>query len=155
MKKVLPTLIMTFNNSMLQTLLTKPYHIIDILPDQVPKDSDGQFFAVEKYYRMPKQFQVLRRRFAAILLKLNCYYDLQVCFIPGEEWETNPQPLQLADRLVEMPENGFMRILLESEEAMIDIDGCDTYMTIYGAGETLLLRVKKLAEAEGLFVRQG
>ena len=142
-------------NTLTQTLLTKPYHIIDILPDQVPKDSDGQFFAVEKYYRMPEQLQVLRRKFAEILLKLNCYYDLQVCFMPGEDWETNPQPLQLVDRLVEMPENGFMRILLESEEAMIDIDGCDTYMTIYGAGETLLLRVKKLAEAEGLFVRQG
>lgn len=31
-------------------LLQKPYWIIDILPKQVPADSSGQYFAVEKYF---------------------------------------------------------------------------------------------------------
>ena len=31
-------------------LLQEPYWIIDILPGQVPKDSPGQYFAVEKYF---------------------------------------------------------------------------------------------------------
>ena len=30
-------------------LLQLPYWNIDILPEQVPKDSPGQYFAVEKY----------------------------------------------------------------------------------------------------------
>ena len=45
------------------------------------------------------------------------------------------------------------RVMIEGEEAMIDIDGCDTYMTIYGADGELLERVEALAKAEGLFVR--
>ena len=33
-----------------EELLQCPYWIIDILPSQVPEDSPGQYFAVEKYF---------------------------------------------------------------------------------------------------------
>ncbi len=33
-----------------EELLQCPYWIIDILPLQVPEDSPGQYFAVEKYF---------------------------------------------------------------------------------------------------------
>ena len=31
-------------------LLQAPYWIVDILPEQVPADGPGQYFAVERYY---------------------------------------------------------------------------------------------------------
>lgn len=34
----------------IEELLEKPYWIIDILPKQVPKDSPGQYFAVEDFF---------------------------------------------------------------------------------------------------------
>ena len=33
---------------MIETLLNKPYWVIDILPEQVPEDSAGQYFAIEQ-----------------------------------------------------------------------------------------------------------
>ena len=37
-------------------LLQIQYWIIDILPEQVPEDSTGQYFSVEKYYLAPERF---------------------------------------------------------------------------------------------------
>ena len=34
----------------IEELLNTPYWIIDILPYQVPKDSPGQYFAIEDYF---------------------------------------------------------------------------------------------------------
>ncbi|MCR5310024.1 MAG: hypothetical protein K6E32_01250 [Lachnospiraceae bacterium] len=31
-------------------MLEKPYWILDILPKQVPKDSPGQYFAIEDFF---------------------------------------------------------------------------------------------------------
>ena len=50
-------------------LLEGPCWIADVLPEQVPGDSDGQYFAVERYYLQPDRLCTLRRRFAAILLR--------------------------------------------------------------------------------------
>ncbi len=139
----------------IERLLTGEYCVIDILPEQVPEDSPGQFFSVEEYFRTSGRLQELRGKFADILLKLNCYDDIQVCFYPEEIWEKNPDPGRLAERICGMPENNFVRVLLESEEAMIDLDGCDIYMTVYGANNALMKRLEALAMAEGLFVRIG
>ena len=35
---------------MIETLLNKPYWVVDFLPEQVPEGSAGQFFAVEDYW---------------------------------------------------------------------------------------------------------
>ena len=34
----------------IEEYLNKPYWVIDILPKQVPADSKGQYFRIEKYY---------------------------------------------------------------------------------------------------------
>ena len=44
-------------------LLQTPYWIIDILPMQVPADSPGQFFAVERYYLAEERMALRRSRF--------------------------------------------------------------------------------------------
>ena len=42
-----------------EELLQCPYWIIDILPSQVPEDSPGQYFAVEKYCLQSEQIEAI------------------------------------------------------------------------------------------------
>ena len=67
-------------------LLEGPYWIVDILPEQVSEDAPGQYFKVERYYLQPERIRVLRRKFAEILLRLNCYFDMAVSFDSCESW---------------------------------------------------------------------
>ena len=52
-------------------LLNKPYWIIDILPQRVPKDSPGQYFAVEDYF-LNEQLGTIKQKHINLVLKLNC-----------------------------------------------------------------------------------
>ncbi len=135
-------------------LLEGPYRIADILPEQVPANADGQYFAVEKYYLQPERLKQLRRRFAEILLRLNCYYDMAVSFDSCESWEINPDPEPFAERLEKLSGNDFLRAVFEKRRAMIDIEPDDTYMTVYDPDDMILDIFQKLAAAEGLFVWQ-
>ena len=137
---------------MIETLLNKPYWVVDFLPEQVPEGSAGQFFAVEDYWLREPALSGLRRHFADILLKLNCYYDFQVCAADSEEFVRNPTPDVLAARILGAQEN--LCILLPREDALITLDRDDTCMTVYNPSETLLNRLRLLASAEGLFLWQ-
>ena len=133
-------------------LLEGPYRIVDVLPEQVPANADGQYFSVERYYLQPERIRVLRRRFAEILLRLNCYHDMAVSFDSCETWEKNPDPETFALRLEELSGNSFLRAVFEAQGAMIDIEHDDTYMTVYDPDSMLMEKLRALASAEGLFV---
>ena len=133
-------------------LLEGPYWIVDILPEQVPADSGGQYFSVERYYLQPERIQKLRRAFAEILLRLNCYYDMAVSFDSCASWEKNPDPEAFADRLIGLSGNSFLRAVFEGRRAMIDIERDDTYMTVFDPDSVLLEKIRALAAAEGLFL---
>ena len=135
-----------------ETLLNKPYWVIDILPEQVPEGSSGQYFAVDDYYLRPEQLAGIHARFADILLKLNCYYDLQVCEAGTEAFETNPAPEALSARVCEMKED--LWILLPGENALITLNRDYTHMTVYHPDKTLLKRLDRLAASAGLFLWQ-
>ena len=136
-----------------EELLLKPYWVVDILPWQVPENSPGQYFAVEACFLEPGRITQIHRKFADILLKLNCYYDIRVSGDPEEGWEENPDPEKLAAGLQVTGEPWTCYVLVPSEETLLMINDCDTYMTVYGAGDELLRRAQALAKAEGLFVR--
>ena len=85
---------------MTEMLLNKPYRVIDILPEQVPEDGAGRYFAVEKVYLQPDRIAELHRRFADLLLKLYCYSDFRVCFADGDRQVDNPAPELLASWIV-------------------------------------------------------
>ena len=53
-------------------LLQTPCWIIDILPAQVPAESAGQYFAVEKYF-LKEQLAEIKQKHINVILKLNCY----------------------------------------------------------------------------------
>ena len=79
-------------------LLEKPYWIVDILPKQVAKNSAGQYFAIEQYYLSEPKNSELRTKYANLVLKLNCYYDIVLLddFAQDYEYgELNPDPDKL------------------------------------------------------------
>ena len=139
-------------DDMMGNLLEGPCWIVDILPEQVPDDAAGQYFAVERYFRQPDRIIPLRRRYAEILLRLNCYYDMSVSFDTCGSWETNPDPESFADRVAKLSGNDFLRAVFAEQNAMIDYDHNDTYMTIYDPQSALLDKIRAFAAAEGLFL---
>lgn len=139
-------------NSVRQNLLNESYWVIDILPEQVPAGGSGQYFTVEKYYLQPFRLADIHRRFTEVLIKLNCYYDFELCMYDGEQYLTNPAPEALAFRISEMQED--LCIVLPEAEAVITLYHDDTYMTVYHPSEAMRRRLKLLAAAEGLFLRK-
>ncbi len=127
--------------SEIDELLMRPCWIIDILPEQVPENSPGQYFAIEKVFLHDPD---LRRKQTNLLLKLNCYYDLTL--VRDEEEIRNPAPKELADLIG----REYLNILMG--DALITADHTDACMTLFGPDEKLLELIQKLAAAEGLFV---
>ncbi len=139
-------------DDMMGELLEGPYLIADILPEQVPADAAGQYFAVERYYLQPKRLRELRRCFAEILLRLNCYFEMHVSFDSCMSWEQAPDPETFVGRLESLRTGAFLRAVFESQHAMIDIEPDETWMTVYDPDSRLLDILGKLAAAEGLFL---
>ena len=71
---------------LIDELLQKPYWIIDILPEQVAKDSPGQYFAVEKYFLETERMADIKTKPINLVLKLNCYRRIAI----NEEKEHQP-----------------------------------------------------------------
>ena len=126
------------------------YWIIDILPKQVPAGSAGQYFKVERYFL--SRLDDISWKFARILIRLNCYCDLQVS-TDGESWILNESPEDLVRRFEEsIASHSPLSILVGSDEALITFSGDDHYMTLYNPDEEILELVRQCALAEGLFV---
>ena len=147
----------------IEELLETPYWIIDILPEQVPDNAGGQYFAIEQYYLQSPRREMIHRKYADILLRLNCYFDMAVSFDPEEDAEDilhgdsskercNPDPESFAEALHKGKEPGFLRVLFPSEDAMIDFDFGDTSMTVYNPSVHLLELLQKLTSAAGVFL---
>ncbi len=133
----------------IEELLEKPYWVIDILPKQVPAESPGRFFAVERFLLAHPQVEELKARKLSVLLKLYCYYDLRISTDYGETWVGNPDPEELSRAA-----GSELYLLLPDEDALITADPGDIYMTLYNASDDLLALVHQLAASEGLFVWQ-
>ena len=139
-------------DTLMGALLAGPYWIVDILPEQVSAEAAGQYFAVERYFLRPERIVPLRRKYAEILLRLNCYCDMAVSFDACASWETNPDPETFAARVTALSGNEFLRAVFAEQNAMIDYDHNDSYLTVYDPDRELLDKIRALAAAEGLFV---
>ena len=134
----------------IESLLEKPYWLIDVLPKQVPAGSAGQYFKAEQYFL--SWLDEISWKFARILIRLNCYYDLQMS-TDGETWILNESPEDLARRFEESAASHTpLSILIGSDEALVTFSGDDHYLTLYNPDEELLELVRQCAQAEGLFV---
>lgn len=123
-------------------LLQSPCWIIDILPEQVPADGPGQFFAVEKYFLQKDRLAAIKEKHINVLLKLNCYRRLSV------DGEANPPPERLAAAAKSRS------LCLRVDGALILSEPDDTHMTLFAPDERLLALVRALAAGEGLYVWQ-
>ena len=140
------------NDTIVEGLLEKPYWVVDFLPCQVPEDSRGQFFAVERYYLNESRHEHLCRQFADVLLKLNCYHDLTVNH--GDEWVKNPEPALLAEWLTKALQYGHLCALIDDSDSLITASSDDTCLTLYNPSGAILELVGKLATVSGLFLWQ-
>ena len=75
-----------------------------------------------------------------------------VSFDSCASWETNPDPEAFAARVAGLSGNAFLRVVFAKQNAMIDYDHNDTYLTVYDPDSALLNQIRALAAAEGLFV---
>jgi hypothetical protein len=141
-------------DALMGELLEGSYWIVDILPEQVPKEAEGQYFAVERYFLQPERIRALRRKYAEILLRMNCYYDMVVSFDSCKSWNRNPEPEDFVQRFVELSGNQFLRAVFPNQGTMIDCEPADTWITVYGPPPEFLKKLQKLAAAEGFFVWQ-
>ena len=126
-------------------LLNTPYWIIDILPKQVPANSAGQYFNIDKYYLDEKRFEQIKQKHINVILKINCYKDISI----DEEIEINPS----IERIEKEMKTRYLYIMIG--DSMILSEADDTHMTLFNPDEELLELVKEIASKEGLFVWKG
>ena len=136
----------------IEDYLEKTYWVIDPLPRQVPAHSRGQYFRIEEHYRSRPLIDALYRRFADILLKLNCYEDLSFS-TDGDQWETNPLPTQIEAMVRQsLSDLRMLYVMLPAVETLITLSADDIYMTIYNPSEETLELLAPLVASEGLFI---
>ena len=126
----------------IEELLETPYWIIDILPKQVPKDSPGQYFAIEGFF-LKEQLTEIKKKHIGVILKLNCYVDISI------DGEKNPAPERIRDIMMER----YVYIMLG--DSMILSEPDDTHMTVFNPDEELLDLIREISSSEGLFVWKG
>lgn len=131
-------------------LLEMPAWVIDILPEQVPADGGERYFTVENYLLSGRRSRDVRRAFAEVLVKLNCYFDFVVFTEYDDEGIRNPSP----DKLVRwvLKDKGFVNVLLEGQDVLIGVPDMSTYMAVFNASDEVLDLLRQLASASGLFV---
>ena len=130
----------------------RPCQVIDFLPSQVPPEDSERFFAVEPLYLSGKRYRELRERFADVILKLYCYDGLKVYENGEETGEDDPAPGRLSDMIIRARKD--LAFHLPGQDALITLGRDDTHMTVYGASDQLLRRIRLLAGSNGLFVWQ-
>ena len=81
-----------------------------------------------------------------LVLKLNCYYDLEI--LVDDEEIRNPTP----DDLARLVEKKYLDIQIG--DALLVSDPTSTHLSIYNADDRLLGLVRSIAAGEGLFVWQ-
>ena len=125
-------------------LLQCPYWIVDILPSQVPENSPGQYFAVEKYFLQGDRIKKIKQKHIDLILKLNCYRNISI----ADEGVTNPSPKHIAGEM----KKRYLYIM--TGESMILSEPDDTHLTVFNPDPPLLKLIRQIASGEGLFVWQ-
>ena len=139
-----------------ESILEKPYWLIDVLPKQVPAGSAGQYFKAERYFLSWRD--EISWKFARILIRLNCYYDLTVSH-DGENWKRNPDPEDmerwLGACLSVAPTDPSLFVMVKQEHTLMMASRENTHITVYNPTDALIDLLRQLANAEGLFVWKG
>lgn len=140
-------------NNIIDELLEKPCWVIDFLPHQVPADHGPQFFRIEKLLLQSPHINLLYDKFAAILLQLNCYYDIHLCMNDDDMLTFNPEPEYLLNAVhCVLKQKQHLAILIEAASTLLTLSSDDTHMSIYNPSDDILPLLHQLASAQGLFL---
>ena len=139
----------------IEHLIDGPYWVADILPKRVPKEASAQYFSVEQYFLQEDRIREIYRRYAEILIRLNCYYSMAVSFDCGENWEDDPDPSEFVKNVLEAPDTAQLRVLFPEQKAMIDLDFSYTNLTVYDPDSKILETLRPMILAEGFFLWPG
>ena len=137
-------------------LLEKPYVVVDFIPQQVPEDSDGQYFNVENFFlRRPSYFST---KFLDLLLKLNCYYSLETS-TDGECWTLNPDPATLERSVCACLARGtfetsMLYVCFLNRTVLVVLERDCSSLAVYNPTPDFVDLLRKLATSVGLFVWQ-
>ena len=135
----------------IEELLSKPYVVIDFLPEQVKEEKGDNYFKVERFFLEREHKEVLYRRFAYFIIKLSSYFDLVIN--DNEKTIDDYEPKDLYDLFIGSDQNTCVNILLNEKDSLISFIGNDLYLTAYNCDDELKQLMKQLAMSEGLFVR--
>lgn len=135
-------------------MLTKPYWVIDILPEQVPAENDGQYFKIAQYMLINPQKNEIYQKFARVIIKLNCYHLITVGN-PDRGWKRNPHPQTLARQLAECAAGQCpIFVFVPKFDAMLYLSGDEHYITCYNLNDELQRMLGIFTQSEGLFLWQ-
>ncbi len=126
-------------------LLKQERYIIDLLPLSFThiNSNDEQFF--EETFR----------KFADIILKCNEYFDFSLICDSEEDIIKNPISEMLYEKIIECTKNAtYLNILIEKENAMIIINGEDSYFTLYNPNARMKQIFQSLSAENGLSFRK-
>jgi hypothetical protein len=129
----------------IESLLEKPFWVIDFLPEQVSAERSKQYFAVDEYFCKSQYINLLYQKFAYLIIKLSCYFDI----------DGNPSPEDIFDHVKESTTKGYMNFLFPNDNVLITLNGGDLYMTVYNPNERFLQLLQRIATSEGLFLRNN
>ena len=133
------------SENQIECLLEKPFWVVDFLPERVSAERAKQYFAVEDFCCNGQYINQLYQRFAYLVTKLSCYFDIF----------GNPSPKEIFDNINICLSKGYANFLFPDNDTLITLNSGDLYMTVYNPNGRFLEMVRSLATAEGLFVRRG
>lgn len=135
-------------------LLEKTCYVIDILPERVSQDSDGQYFDVEYYLLNSNKHHAIKDKFVNVILKIMCYYNVPILW---DKWIEKPDPEMIDEIVSTIMENhsGTLNIIMTKEDSLLVFDWDCIYLAAYNLNEEMISLMEKIALSEGLFMRKS
>lgn len=128
----------------IECLLEKSFWVVDFLPEQVSAERSKQYFAVEEFCGKGRYINQLYQKFAYLVIKLSCYFDI----------DGNPSPKIIFESVNGCTTRGYVNFLFADEDVLVTLNGGDLYMTVYNPSQRFVRLLQGLATSEGLFLRK-
>lgn len=127
---------------------------MDFLPQQVPKNSGGQFFKVEDYFLAHDECYGFKDRLIRAVLKVMCYYPVSLYW---EKWIEQPTPEQVAEIVDTMVENqsGDITMVFTGKDTLLQFEWDCLNISFYNPDREMCELFDKIAASEGLFWRKA
>ena len=133
-------------------LLEAPCYVVDFLPEQVSKESNGQFFKVENFLLTHHEWYGLRDRFVRFILKVMCYYSVSIY---QNGWIEEPSPEQMVEMIDSIIEEHSCDMNIMIKDALIQFGWDCLHMSVYNPDEEMCVLFEEIAISEGMFWRKA